>query len=131
MAKTKAYPLTAHQALYVLEKAIEDRKISAGDVQRYIAAMWEEMNFIERRLAELRDVSPVRAARAVQQKLSRGARRVGQRVSAQVAASRRLQGRYIAAIRQLPKNRRAKYAAIAKERGRDAAIAAIQKDSRG
>lgn len=128
MAKAETPSITSHQALYILEKAIDDRKISAADVRRYISGMWEEMNFLERRIAELRDAGeplrhPVRAARSIGKRVKRAARKV----SAEVAASRRLQGQYIAAIRQVPKNRRAKYAAIAKEKGREAAIAAIKK----
>jgi hypothetical protein len=39
-----------------------------------------------------------------------------------------LQGRYIAFIRRFPKNVRSKYSKIAKEKGREKAMAAMLKD---
>jgi len=43
-------------------------------------------------------------------------------VSAETLASRQLQGRYLALIRQIPAQKRAQYAKTAKEKGREAAI---------
>jgi hypothetical protein len=135
MPKAETPAVTPSQAHYILEKLIAERKVTAADVRRHIAGMWQEMSALEKRIAQLRDVAepvrhPVRAARIVKEKLKRATRRMRRQVSAEVAASRQLQGRYIAAIRQLPKTRRARYAAIAKEKGREAAITAIQKDTR-
>jgi hypothetical protein len=45
-------------------------------------------------------------------------------------ASRQLQGRYLALVRRFPATKRAAYAKIAKERGREAAIKDMQ-DSLG
>lgn len=45
-------------------------------------------------------------------------------------ASRQLQGRYLALVRQFPENKRTQYAKIAKEKGREAAINQMQSDSK-
>jgi hypothetical protein len=47
-------------------------------------------------------------------------------VSAEVKASRQLQGQYISALRNLPKNKRAPFQAMARKEGREKAIAAIR-----
>jgi hypothetical protein len=47
----------------------------------------------------------------------------------QTAASRKLQGRYLALIRRFPKTKRAKFSKIAKTDGREAAIRAMERDS--
>jgi len=41
-------------------------------------------------------------------------------------ASRQLQGRYLGLIRQIPESRRSAFAKLAKERGQEAAIEAMQ-----
>lgn len=45
-------------------------------------------------------------------------------------ASRQLQGRYLALVRQFPEGKRAQYAKLAKEKGREAAINQMQADSK-
>ncbi|HEY0371146.1 MAG TPA: hypothetical protein VGD79_04060 [Thermoanaerobaculia bacterium] len=45
-------------------------------------------------------------------------------------ASRQLQGRYLALVRQFSENKRTQYAKIAKEKGREAAINQMQSDSK-
>jgi O6-methylguanine-DNA--protein-cysteine methyltransferase len=47
-------------------------------------------------------------------------------VTAEQMASRQLQGRYLALVRQFPAGRRPIYAKIARDRGREAAIKAMQ-----
>ena len=73
---------------------------------------------------------PLRTVRIARERVKSVARNVAKKVTAEVQASRQLQGKYISMIRQLPKNRRAKYAAIAKKDGREAAISAMSKASR-
>lgn len=115
--------ITPSQAKYVLEKLIDEGDVSAADVRRHVAGMWQEMNFLDKRIAELRGlagaVNPVQRAK-------RAFKRV-RSASAEVLASRKLQGQYIAAIRQLPKSQRKRFAVIAKKDGREAAISAIKK----
>ncbi|MGZ4808909.1 MAG: hypothetical protein ACXVH7_04560 [Thermoanaerobaculia bacterium] len=124
----KVPPLSSNQAYYILEKLVDEKVVSAADIRRHLSGMWQEMSALERRIAELRELAepirhPVRAAKRAVRKV----RKAAKKVTAEVQASRQLQGRYIAAIRQLPKNQREKYAAIAKEKGREAAIAAMKK----
>jgi type II secretory pathway pseudopilin PulG len=57
---------------------------------------------------------------------ARGRRRRRAAISAEQLASRQLQGRYLALIRQIPATRRGLYAKIAKEKGREAAIAQMK-----
>ncbi len=53
-------------------------------------------------------------------------RRRATRLTGEQIASRQLQGRYLGLIRQIPATRRAHYAKIAKDRGREAAIKEMQ-----
>jgi hypothetical protein len=55
-----------------------------------------------------------------------GRRRQKTPISAEQLASRQLQGRYLALIRQIPVSKRPQYQKIAKEKGREAAIAQMQ-----
>jgi hypothetical protein len=53
-------------------------------------------------------------------------RRRAAAITAEQLASRQLQGRYLALVRQFSENKRAQYAKIAKDRGREAAINEMQ-----
>jgi len=53
-------------------------------------------------------------------------RRRGGAITAEQLASRKLQGKYLSLIRQIPASRRAQYSRIAKEKGREAAIRELQ-----
>ena len=121
--------LTGGQATYILEKLIDEGSVTAADVRRHLGGMWQEMNALEKRVAELRamagSVHPVRAAKKAARKVVARAKRAAKPPEA--AASRRLQGQYIAYIRQVPKMQRRRFAAIAKKDGREAAITAIKK----
>jgi len=59
-------------------------------------------------------------------KLARKRAGAGSKSAGAGAASRILQGKYLGAIRLIPKSQRGKYKAIAKESGREAAIKAIK-----
>jgi hypothetical protein len=56
----------------------------------------------------------------------RGRKSAKASITAGQLASRQLQGRYLALVRQFPENRRAQYAKTAKEKGREAAIQEMQ-----
>jgi len=121
-------PLTSSQTKYVLEKLIDEGKVTAADVRRHIAGMWSEMNSLERRLAELRAMMepvrhPVRAMKRVAKKLTRAKRKI----SAKGRASYRLQGQYVAHIRQIPERERARFKRMAKAEGREKAVAEMKK----
>jgi len=170
--------LSHGQASYVLQRLIGDRRISAGEINRYISDMQREIDDLERKLQALREAaagtggaygtggsygtgggyaagtgtstgrrpgrppgsgtgtgrrrgrppgSGRRAAAAgseagIGTAVGGGRRRRRTAITAEQLASRQLQGRYLALIRQIPESRRGQYAKIAKERGREAAI---------
>ena len=120
----KVQPLTANQARYILEKLIDEGKVTAEDVRRHLAGMWQEMTFMEKRLSELRaaaaSVHPVRTAK-------RAARRVRARITPAIQKSRALQGQYIGLLRQIPEGDRRRFQDIAKIKGRDVAVAALKR----
>jgi len=139
--------LSPGQASYVLERLIADRRISAGEVNRYIGDMGREISDLERRLQALRAATgggaaagsaprrrgrpPGRPAAAAASPTAaprrrRGRRRRGAAITAEQLASRKLQGKYLSLIRQIPASRRGQYSRIAKEKGREAAIRELQ-----
>jgi hypothetical protein len=130
------------QAAYVLERLISDRRISMGEVNRYLSRMDGEIEELEQRLERLRGINGASAAPSTQSRSRRGAKagagaargakaakstpRKRRRVTPEQLASRQLQGRYLALVRRYPANRRAHFAKVAKERGREAAIKEMQ-----
>jgi hypothetical protein len=126
----KAAPqLSAGQASYVLDRLVADRRVSAGDINRYLGEMHKEISSLEQRLQSLRNAAGAkapapRAARAESAPAPKAAGRAARKkaLSPEQRASRQLQGRYLALVRQIPKSRRANYSRIAKEKGREAAI---------
>lgn len=145
--------VSSSQAVYVLERAVADRKLSAADVDRYIAQMHKEISSLEARIAHLRDaiVGPVKKFFGGDMPFPLGKEKVagggqpfplgkkdaggGQpfplkkrkmRVSAARKASMQLQGQYLSLFTKLPKKDRATYKALAKKDGRETAIAAMK-----
>jgi hypothetical protein len=134
----------------VLERIIADRRVSAGDVNRYIGDLGREITDLERRLQTLRAAgggstgggsAPRRRGRppgrpagssasssgaAAAAKPRRRRRRRSRSITAEQSASRQLQGKYLSLIRQIPASRRGQYSRIAKEKGREAAIRELQ-----
>lgn len=101
------------QAQQILQYMINERRISASDVSRYI-----EIQQLEERLQSLKSGGGVQRG---------GGRRArSSSITGDQLASRQLQGRYLALIRQIPASRRGQYAKTAKERGREAAIREMQ-----
>ena len=122
--------LTAQQARYILEKLIDERKVSAADIRRHLAGMWQEMTFIERRLSELRGVAssahPVARVRSTVDRVRTRVRR-RRAVSPEVAASQKLQGQYLGYMRQIPDRERKTFREMAQSKGRQAAVDAMKK----
>jgi hypothetical protein len=137
--------LTGSQAQYVLNRLIADRRLSSADVRTSLSAMTREIADLESRLAGLRAAAGGGAAGSQRQAatsragartagaegVAKGAKRGGKRrrrraSSAQATASQRIQGQYLGYIRQIPESGRAKYKAIAKKDGREAAIKAMR-----
>jgi hypothetical protein len=145
-----AAELTQGQAKWVVEQMIRERRVSPGEIQRYVSDMGREINDLERRLASLRAaqggvssspaalplrrrpgrpprvpvaaVAPAAGSAEVEAAKPRRGRRRRTPITAEQLASRQLQGHYLALIRQIPQSRRAQYKRIARESGREAAI---------
>ncbi len=116
--------LTAQQAYYILGKLIDERRVTASDVRRHLAAMWQEMSFLEKRIAELQGMAgSVHPVRAVKARLRRTRSRA---VSPEVLKSRALQGQYIGLLKQIPEGDRKRFQDIARKSGREAAIVALK-----
>lgn len=106
---------------------INDGRISASEVSRYL-----EIQELEQRLQSLR-AGGGRRGRPVGWRVAaapaargRGGRRRRGPITAEQLASRQLQGRYLGLIRQIAASQRSRYAKIAKDRGREAAIKEMQ-----
>jgi len=139
--------LSSGQASYVIDRMISDRRVSPGEIIRYVNEMQREIDELEKRLQSLRAAAggggaaaasaPRRrgrppgsrnrakaaaapAAAAGAKRGRRGRRRTA--ITAEQLASRQLQGRYLGLIRQIPASKRGQYQKIAKDKGREAAI---------
>lgn len=150
--KQSSPSLSSGQASYVIDRMISDRRISPGEVIRYVSEMQREIDDLEKRLQSLkaaagggmissgapaprrrgrppgsrnrRTAAAAPAAAAAAPKGRRGRRRSA--ITAEQLASRQLQGRYLGLIRQIPASKRAPYQRTAKEKGREAAIKEMQ-----
>lgn len=168
--------LSSGQAAYVLDRLIAERRISPGEINRYVGEMGREISDLEARLARLREAAGSAAHAAVAGVAAAGAaiarrgRRPGRppgrkpgrpgrppgrppanaganagggaaaaapskggkrgrrssNITPEQLASRQLQGRYLALVRQFAENRRTAFAKTAKEKGREAAIKEMQ-----
>jgi hypothetical protein len=143
--------LSPGQAAYVVERLIAERRLSLGEVSRYVGEMGKEIDELEQRLARLRlahGAGAIAAARrgpgrppgrpgrpaaaaavagAVAATVVRRRRRRRQvELTPEQRASRQLQGRYLALVRQFAVSRRPQFSKIAKEKGREAAIKEMQ-----
>jgi len=109
-----------NDAQEILQQLIHEGRISAQDVERH-----RRIRDLERQLADLRGGgggAVRRRGRPPAAAASRGG---------SPSASRQLQGRYLALIRRIPAGKRARFGLIAKEKGREAAIRAMQSEVGG
>ena len=121
--RKESLKLSPGQATYVLDRLIADRRISTGEVNRYVSDMQREIAELESRLQSLRQANTAAARLPVARREDGGASPVRRkRISSEQRASRLIQGRYLGLIRQIPASRRGQYQKIAKEKGREAAI---------
>jgi hypothetical protein len=127
------------QASYVLDRLLSERKISHGEINRYMGEMQREISDLERKLESLKQASGAahsaprtsqvrRPAAAVAPKAKAPGRRRRRRsvITPEQLASRQLQGRYLGLIRQIPASKRGQYQKTAREKGREAAIKEMQ-----
>ena len=111
--------LLPDQAQQILHDLIKDAKITVAEVGRYL-----QIQRLEEQLRSLRGGFGRRGPVArVAASARRGRRKA---ITAEQAASRKLQGKYLSLVRQIPATRRSQYAKIAKDRGREAAIREMQ-----
>jgi len=124
--------LTPAQAKYILQMMFDDRRITFADVDRYMRRMKDEIEQLEERLKSLRPSRSSQGARAAATAptRSRRSRRRSAASSGALLASRQLQAEYIRTIKTFPKQARTKYKEITRNKGREAALAAMKKDLR-
>ena len=147
--------LTAGQASFVVERLIQDRRLSPREVSGYLTELAVEIRDLEVRIATLRNAAgtPAEAPRTHRgpgrPKRRRAGRRGNPAMSGEILppvvpdskpvrkrrritpaqrAANQLQGRYIGYLRQIPAARRGFYQQIYLARGVEAAIAALRAD---
>jgi hypothetical protein len=142
--RRKALGLSADQALQALHVLMHDGKILARDVTKAIQRREKLVRQLRAKLAELGDEGYKVARRVGQQAAPRiaaanrqmgralgVARREGRRVISRAQrAAYQAQGRYMAAVRTLPKSARVKIREIRESSGVVAAIKAAKKMAR-
>lgn len=121
---TRTEALTHSQALYVIDRLVAERKISAAQVAKIRDEMASEIRELEERLSRLRGAASEESRPAATRARTPGK---GGQLSAATQASRRLQGLYLNLIRRVPTSQRARYTQIAKTRGREEAVRALRK----
>ena len=119
MPKRKSSAFNPTNAGRLIEILIEEGRIATHEIARYL-----NIAELEDRLKALRGEVPARFARRPATKKAKRAKRP---VSAQVAATRKVQGHYIAHLTKFPKNARGKFQQIARQESREKAIAAMKK----
>ena len=130
----KALKLSAEHAAVALNLLIQDGKIAAADVARALKRREKMIQDLRARLNALEE-----AAAPVARRLAADGRRAYLRarpkakkaISRAQRVARQAQGRYMAAVRSLSKDARAKIKAIRAESGVDAAIKAAVKMAKG
>ena len=125
----KALKLSAEHATAALQMLIEEGKIAVADVARALKRREALIREVRARLAALESASAP-TARRLAAAGRRAARRAAPKARKAITRAQRLarqaQGRYLAAIRTLSKEARAKIQQVRKESGVDAAIKAAR-----
>jgi hypothetical protein len=125
--RTASPELTAGQAQYVVKRLLADRKIPVGDLRRYLGELDTEIATLEQQLDMLRAASAESGSRGSSRGAAGGGGRRRRNLSPERRESLRLQGHYLALIRQVPARKRGHYKAIVEKRGKEAAIAALRR----
>jgi hypothetical protein len=126
----KALNVTARNAAVALQLLIEDGKIAASDVAKALERREKMIHDLRMRLRALEKASrPVarKLARAGRRAVRRAAPRFRKELTRAQKTARQAQGRYMAAVRRLSKDARARVKAIRKQSGVKAAIQAARK----
>lgn len=146
--------LTDGQANFVLTRLIRDRRVSAADVRQYLGEVEQEISELENRLNELRGVagseSPARRPQPRTRRRTRtrtaaaspaapaasdapapakgGKKRRRLKLTPARRAELKLQGHYLALMRQIPARRRPFYRSFFKAKGHAPTIAALRRE---
>lgn len=126
----KALKLTADRAAAALQLLLEEGKIAAADVTRALQRREKTIQAIRERLAALGEASgPAtrRFATAGRTAARRALPRARKTITRAQRVARQAQGRYMAAIRRLSEDARAKVREVRKQSGVDSAIQAARK----
>jgi hypothetical protein len=141
--------LSDGQAHYIMQRLVAEGRISPAEVTRCIGRVDREIRELESKLQRLKSIRqapasssgdgepkrrrgrPRKDAQAATEsapagKTTRRRRRAKRAVTPEGRASRQVQGRYLALIRQIPANRRSEYSKLAKEKDRETAIARME-----
>jgi len=124
--RKKTLSITADQALQALHVFVHDGKILAQDVSRAIQRRDKLVRQLRARLEALGDEGARMAGRLQR----RAAPQVRKAISKARRAAYQAQGRYMAAVRALPKSTRVKIKKIRQSSGVDAAIKAARQMAR-
>ncbi|HTR04318.1 MAG TPA: hypothetical protein VMN82_14095 [Thermoanaerobaculia bacterium] len=125
----KALKLSAEHAAAALQLLIEDGKIAAADVTRALRKREQLIKDLRVRLAALEKAARPAAGRVVRagrRAARRAAPKARRALSRAQKVARRAQGHYLAALRRLSKDARAKVKAVRKQAGVAAAIKAAR-----
>jgi hypothetical protein len=119
--------LAPGDAARVLQGLLREGKIAAHDIARHleIAELEERLEILRRGGHNALRSWPT--GPAIASPVAENARKGKRRVTAAGRASYRIQGQYIAYLRRFSKLVRAKYQRIAREHGREQAIAAMKR----
>jgi hypothetical protein len=126
----KALNLSAHHATVALQMLVQEGKIAASDVIRALKRRERLIKEMRARLAALETAAAPtirRATRAGRRAVRRAAPQARKAITRAQRIARQAQGRYLASIRTLSKEARAKILQIRKESGVEAAVAAALK----
>lgn len=119
------------QANYVLRVLVDQKKISYNDIVSAKAQMNREIQELEATLRELKGIAGNGGRRRTRtQPTGAAAARKSRRKKAatpEQKKARRIQGQYLGLLIRLPKNKRAPFQKIAREKGAEAAIAELRK----
>ena len=119
----KALRLSAHHASLALQMLIDDGKIAAKDVSAALKRREKTIRELRARLTALGEDVAATVARTA----AREAPRARRAITTAQRRARQAQGRYLAAIRKLSRQARAKVRTIRAQSGVDAAIRAAAK----
>lgn len=128
---------TPEEARYVLDGLVKDRRVSKVELRQYLARMKDEAEELVERLRSLGWQGAVAAGALVggaaiasssrgRAAVKRAVKAAKKAASPEQLAGRKLQGRYLGLIRQVPASQRGKFSTIAKTDGRQAAIDAMR-----